>query len=378
MGVKVREKDPGSGVYYVYVSHRGQRKAKRIGPKTLAKKVAKQIEAKLVLGDLDFEKFNSKSPTFKKYAEMWFQLPHERADRTQGHYVSNVRKHAYPTLGNRDISKIRRKDIKALFDNLNVSMRQNSLQMVRIPLNMIFKHALASEVIEVNPVTDITLSKAAKVKITPLDPQGQADLLAEAQVYREGMFYPHLLTLLRTGLRSGELCGLKWTDIDFQDRFIEVSRTRTSGIVSPTKNRLTRQVDMSMQVTETLKELKVTKQKQALKTGMPFSEWVFSQEDGRPLRENVTTRALNKCLEKIELPRMRTHDLRHTYATTRLLRGHDISDVSYQLGHSSISITYDLYTHWIPGKFKSQVDDLDMQLNDTQMQLEGNLEKESI
>jgi len=375
MGVKVREKDPGSGVYYVYISHRGQRKAKKVGDKSLAKKVAKSIEAKLVLGDLDMEKFNSKSPTFKKYAEMWCQLPHERADRTQGHYVSNVRKHIYPALGNRDISKIRRKDIKALFDNLNASMRQNSLQMVRIPLNMIFKHALESEIIEVNPVTDITLSKTAKVKITPLDAQGQVDLLEQAQVYRDGMFYPHLLTLLRTGLRSGELCGLKWSDIDFQDRFIEVSRTRSSGIVSPTKNRLTRQVDMSMQVTETLKELKLTKQKQALKTGMPFSEWVFSQEDGRALRENVTTRALNKCLDKAELPKMRTHDLRHTYATTRLLRGHDISDVSYQLGHSSISITYDLYTHWIPGKFKSQVDDLDMQLNDTHMQLESNLEK---
>jgi integrase len=373
MGVKVREKDPGSGVYYVYISHRGQRKAKQIGDRKLAKKVAKQIEAKLVLGDLDIDKFNSKSPTFKKYAEMWFQLPHERADRTQGRYMSNVRNHVYPSLGSRDISKIRRKDIKTLFDTLSVSMRQNSLQMVRIPLNMIFKHALQSEVIETNPVTDITLSKTAKVKITPLDPQGQVDLLAEAQVYRGGIFYPHLLTLLRTGLRSGELCGLKWTDIDFENRFIKVSRTRTSGIVSPTKNRLTRQVDMSKQVTETLKDLKLTKQKQALKTGMPFSEWVFSQKDGRPLMENITTRALNKCLDRVGLPKMRVHDLRHTYATTRLLRGHDISDVSYQLGHSSISITYDIYTHWIPGKFKSQVDDLDMQLNDTQMQLETNL-----
>ena len=375
MGVKVREKDPGSGVFYVYISHRGQRKAKKIGDKKLAKQVAKQIEARLTLGDLEIEDFNKKAPTFKKYAEMWFQLPHERADRTQGHYVSNIRKHAYPALGNRDISKIRRKDIKALFDTLSVSMRQNSLQMVRIPMNMIFKHALESEIIEVNPVTDISLSKAAKVKINPLDPQGQADLLKEAQGYREGMFYPHLLTLLRTGLRSGELCGLKWTDIDFEGRFIKVSRTRTSGIVSPTKNRLTRQVDMSKQVTETLRELKHSKKKAALKTGIPFSEWVFSQEDGRALRENITTRALNKCLEKIGLPKMRVHDLRHTYATTRLLKGDDISDVSYQLGHSSIAITFDIYTHWIPGKFKAQVDGLDMQLNDTQMQLEGNLEK---
>jgi integrase len=51
--------------------------------------------------------------------------------------------------------------------------------------------------------------------------------------------------------------------------------------------------------------------------------------------------------------------LRHSYATIRLLRGHNIGDVSYQLGHSSIQTTYDIYTHWIPGEFKAEVDSLD-------------------
>ena len=375
MAVKIRERPKGSGEWWIFANHRGTRKAKKIGKdKQLARETAKNIEARLILGDLDIEDFNKKCSTFKKYAEMWIQLPNDRAERTQKRYVNNIRKLAYPVFGNQEISTIKRKDIKALLDNLNASMRQNSLILLRIPLNMIFKHALESEVIAVNPMVGITLSKAVKVKVTPLEPQEQGDLLEQVQVYREGMFYPHLLTLLRTGLRVGELCGLKWSDIDFQDRFIEVSRTRTSGIVSPTKNKLTRKVDMSKQVTGTLRELKHSKQKQALKTGISFSEWVFSQVDGRPLKENIVTRALHKCLDKAELPRMRTHDLRHTYATTRLLRGHDIGDVSYQLGHSSISITYDIYTHWIPGKFKSQVDDLDLQPNATYTQPERVLE----
>ena len=185
--------------------------------------------------------------TFKKYAEMWIQLPNDRAEKKHKKTICKTisEKLAYPVFGNQEISTIKRKDIKALFDNLNASMRQNSLILLRIPLNMIFKHALESEVIAVNPMVGITLSKAVKVKVTPLEPQEQVDPLEQAHVYREGMFYPHLLTLLRTGLRVGELCGLKWSDIDFQDRFIEVSRTRTSGIVSPTKNKLTRKVDMS-------------------------------------------------------------------------------------------------------------------------------------
>jgi integrase len=70
-------------------------------------------------------------------------------------------------------------------------------------------------------------------------------------------------------------------------------------------------------------------------------------------------RALHKCLEDAKLRRIRIHDLRHTYATIRLLRGHNVGDVSYQLGHSSIKITYDVYGHWMPGHFKNEVDELD-------------------
>ena len=235
---------------------------------------------------------------------------------------------------------------------------------------MIFQHALESEIIEVNPVAGIRLSQKCQIQVKPLDPQMQVDLLNQAHVYREGTFYPHLLTLLRTGARIGELCGLMWSDIDFQERFIEVSRTRTAGLISPTKNRKSRTIDMSKHLTETLRELKREKQKQALRNGTAFSDLVFIRENGKPLNEEIVRGALYRCLEKAELPKMRVHDLRHTYATTRLLKGHDIGDVSYQLGHSSISITYDIYTHWIPGKFKSQVDDLDMQLSATQAQPE--------
>ena len=126
MGVKIREKDPGE--WYVYINHRGRRKAKRIGAdKSLAKRVARNIEAQILLGDLDIETFNHKSPTFKAYAEMWLLLPNERSPRTNQTYSQQLRKHALPHLGNREISSLRRKDVKLMFDTLSASMRQNSL-----------------------------------------------------------------------------------------------------------------------------------------------------------------------------------------------------------------------------------------------------------
>ena len=75
--------------------------------------------------------------------------------------------------------------------------------------------------------------------------------------------------------------------------------------------------------------------------------------------------ALEATLEAAGLPRMRIHDIRHSYATIRLSKGHNIGDVSYQMGHSSIKITFDTYTHWIPGKFQNEVDDLDLHPNAT-------------
>jgi integrase len=65
--------------------------------------------------------------------------------------------------------------------------------------------------------------------------------------------------------------------------------------------------------------------------------------------------ALKKCLKGAGLRKI----LRHTYATIRLLRGQNVGDICNQLGHSSIKMTYDVYGHWIPGKFKSEVDELD-------------------
>lgn len=115
---------------------------------------------------------------------------------------------------------------------------------------------------------------------------------------------------------------------------------------------------MTPHLAETLKTLRTNQKKKAFKDGRPAPEWVFDNGKGEMLNREVFKKALNKCLEKAGLRKIRVHDLRHTYATIRLLRGHNVGDVSYQLGHSSIKITFDIYGHWIPGKFKSEVDEL--------------------
>jgi integrase len=110
--------------------------------------------------------------------------------------------------------------------------------------------------------------------------------------------------------------------------------------------------------TETLKAHRTAQKRDALKNGRPVSEFVFAGTRDELLNRETFKNALYRCTEKAKLRRIRIHDLRHSYATIRLMKGHNVGDVSYQLGHSSIKITYDVYVHWMPRQFKSEVDEL--------------------
>jgi integrase len=93
---------------------------------------------------------------------------------------------------------------------------------------------------------------------------------------------------------------------------------------------------------------------------MQIPEFVFTNERRSVLdKDNWRRRIFYKALEKAELRRIRINDLRHTYATLRISKGDNIADVSKQLGHHSVKLTLDIYYYWIPGKRKSEVDELD-------------------
>lgn len=118
---------------------------------------------------------------------------------------------------------------------------------------------------------------------------------------------------------------------------------------------------MSLQLTETMKEHHVECKKKGLVLGIGEApEHVFTNNNGNLIdKDNWRRRVFNKVLEKAKSRKIRIHDLRHTYATLRISAGHNIADVSAQLGHHSVKLTMDVYYHWLPGQNKSQVDELD-------------------
>ena len=154
-------------------------------------------------------------------------------------------------------------------------------------------------------------------------------------------------------------------DIDFNERSIEVCRGFYRNRISKPKNGKTRLVDMSLQLTKTLKAHELSCKKKGLALGFgDLPECVFTNKHGRLINLYEWRKQIfYKAIKKSEIKKIRIHDLRHTYASLRISKGDNIADVSNQLGHHSVKFTMDAYYHWFPGKKKSEVDGLDDPVN---------------
>jgi integrase len=361
MGVRVREKIQGSGEWWVFINHHGKRRARKIGKKATAKKVAERVQAELVLGAYDFGEKKEKPQTFKEVAELWLAASHDWKEATRESYTATLTNHVYPEFKSTPITGIKRKHLKLYFNKLSSSgLSSETLKTIRAPIAGVFAYALEMEIVETNPVKDLVMSyKKRKHEIEPLTEDEATALLQQSKRFVGGKYYPVLLTLLRTGIRIGELQALAWDCIDFDHRTMEIRRSWRKERETRTKNKKRRKVDMTPLLARVLRDHRTSQKRLALERGRQFSKYVFTGDRQEIIGRVAFQNALNRCCKAIGLRHIRTHDLRHSYATIRLMRGHNIGDVSHQLGHSTISMTLDVYTHWMPSNFKSEVDDLD-------------------
>jgi integrase len=172
--------------------------------------------------------------------------------------------------------------------------------------------------------------------------------------------YPLFLCAIHTGLRSGELAGLKWEDVDFNSKFLIIRNNIVRGKVHRTKTDQIRRVDMSDALIAELSALRRQRKVEYLAKGCnEIPEWVFCNQKGNPAdMHNVKSRHFSKCLEKAGLRLIRFHDLRHSFASLLIQDGQSLKYVSDQLGHSSIKMTADIYGHLVPGANRQAVNRL--------------------
>jgi integrase len=351
MAVIVREKVKGSGEWWVFINHKGKRKSKKIGSKVAANKVAREIEARLAQGDMGM--IREQSPTVAKYGREWLDSPlREWTDSTRNNHNGVFDLHIKSAIGKKHLDEIKRKDVKALISEVrNKGLSSARAQGVLAVLSGLFESAIEDEIVSANPCQNAGkhCGNETVIDIEPLTAAEVQTMLENASKLPIEV-YTFLLVAARSGLRAGELLGLEWSDIDFENRFIEVSKSysRVTKKIGATKNKKSRKVDLTPAAAEALRKLQREKKVLGMRA-------VFSDATGKRLDD----RRIAEKLREVAPRSIRLHDLRHTYATLRIAKGDNILDVSRQLGHHKVAFTIDQYGHWIPGEHKSQVDELD-------------------
>ena len=323
MGVKIREKVRGSNEWWVFIDHKGRRKAKRVGSLKAAVEVKAKIEALITLGQpyLEEDNIRKKAPTLtlEDYYERFKQTYLATAVRetTRISYDVSFRHHILPELGKLRLDKIERSRIKEFVAKLvGKQLARASIRIITAELNALFNAAIEDGITEMNPARRLSkLYKQAPIvhdEITPLTREEVVSFLRAAHKHFP-QCYALFLCAIHTGLRSGEIAGLQWCDIDWNGKFITVRNNLVRGRIHSTKTDKTRRVDMSDDLLTELSDLKRHRKEEWLSRGKnEIPEWVFCNREGNPAdMHNVKNRQFFKCLEKAGLRRMRFHDLRY-------------------------------------------------------------------
>ena len=168
---------------------------------------------------------------------------------------------------------------------------------------------------------------------------------------------PMLRLAALSGLRRGELCGLRWPVLDLDGDRLTVSRTllavRGRLVESEPKTpRSRRIVDLDPATVAILRDHRRRQLEERLAVGSGYMDdgYVFARPDGRPWNPELISRVFDRLAARTGLPRIRLHDLRHTHTTHLLAAGVNVRIVSQRLGHASVAFTLDIYGHVLPGQ----------------------------
>jgi len=314
---------------------------------------------------------------FSTYLDRWIKdyAKSNVTPKTLERYEGIIKKHLKPKLGHHPLSKLKPLHIQSFYTdclesgNLKNQMglsKRTVLHFHRL-INAALKQAIRWELLVRNPADGVTPPKPDRKEMNALSQSETATLLKSLEGH-----HLHMPTLIAvtTGMRRGEISALKWQDVDLENKTIYVrsSLEQTKGKLrfkEPKTKKSKRNIPLAALTVDALKTHKKEQAKQRLALGPVFSnnDLVCPKEGGSPLPPDTLSTRFSAFMRTCNnIKRIRFHDLRHTHATTLLMRGVNVKVVSERLGHSSVSITLDTYGHVMPGIQEDAIADFDSAL----------------
>ncbi len=277
-------------------------------------------------------------------------------------YEMLIRVHIRPALGNIPLAKLQPHMLQAFYNDKLESGRHDgkgglSTRTVRY-FHAVIRQALEQAVKEgILPRNVADATNPPVVKNKPMQPLTEEELLSIFEAAKGDRYFAAYVLVATTGMRRGELCGLCWDCVDLEQGTATVRRQLLVfkdglSLEDTTKSKRGRR---SIALTDdAARELRAHRRRQAqerLLMGQAYQDnnLVFAREDGTPTDPREFTKRFQRILKRAGLPVVRLHDLRHTHASLLLSRGVHPKIVQERLGHASIRMTLDLYSHLAPG-----------------------------
>jgi integrase len=347
--------------------------------KDAAKTELREIETKIERRTFMHEK---KTPLFSEVKAQWLDYKKQfLRETTHETYETNCRIHL-SELDNLKINRINTATIEKFISILQdkakstattrkpgfiptgseKKIRLMTARKIIVILNQVMAYAVRHRFIDYNPVRDAERPRSQgregeEKNIAILNP-GQIRVFLEN--VPDQKYKTLFLAAIMTGARQGEILGLKWSDVDFTKKQISINRTFNMGrFFTPKTKGSARRIDLAPMLVKALAAWK-------LKSGGKDDDLVFysvcSDQDKEKSKEpemdvrgpmnysNMVQRHFWKALKKAEIPRIRFHDLRHTFASLLIEQGENIKYIQSQLGHSSPTVTLNVYAHLMKGE----------------------------
>jgi integrase len=344
--------------YYIVVDlgrdHRNKRKQKWFSGYTRKKDAEKDLPK--ILHKLEKGYSDPENMTLEEYFTQWLERKKRSVQPgTYEHYESYMRKHIIPGLGRWKISKLEPHHIESFMDEIHdKELSQRSKKHIyRILSSALLKGKRYG--IKQGIMDDVEAPKVDKQDIEYWDQEEVSAFMSNLKSKNHAL--PIILSLA-TGMRRGEILGLRWSSIDFDNKKISVShqlKKNDGGTwhLSPQLKTSTsyRTIDIDDDTIEILKQHKRQQEKDKMKLGQDYEnkDLVCATSIGGFIKPTYLRTVFNRTIDKSGVKKISFHGLRHTHATLLLQSGIHPKVVQERLGHRSIQTTLDTYSHIIPG-----------------------------
>jgi len=324
-------------------------------------------ELAALVGDVSDGRETNSNATLADVLARWLDLAADNlSPTTLDEYKRLVANRIEPTLGAVPVRRLTTRRLDAFYQALarEAGLAPASIRQVHAVIRRGLGQAVKWGWIRSNPAADASPPRLRRRELAPPAPADLRKLLAEAEA-EDRDFAVFLRLMATTGLRRGEACGLRWTDVDVEGEALVVQRAvvvvHGEGLFEKdTKTHASRRIALDDATLNALRGHREVMRERAKACGvdLPDGAFVFSHapDGSRPWRpENVTT-AFTRVRDRTGFPKVRLHDLRHMHATQLLAAGVPVRTVSGRLGHANAATTLNVYGHFLEASDRQAAD----------------------